>query len=132
MALRAKLLRRSSRGRTRTCDPFTRNGQGIVPASGKANSWRVGNPDANPETRPNRTRQTVPEPHRAKRRETSESHRSSPPGNLLLGQKEVQLPASNLPTLRGSLDKYAGTLRHPRGADPWPVALIPFSHAQRH
>src|SRR6266699_2885684 len=53
----------SSRGRTRTCDPLTRNRRACVLGSRKQSGWRAGNPDANPEAHTNRTRQTVPTPH---------------------------------------------------------------------
>ncbi len=69
---------RSSRGRTRTCDPLTPNGHDRVLGRRKIRDWRAGNPEETSETHPNRTRPTVPEPYRAKRSETSEQHRSPP------------------------------------------------------
>ena len=71
---------RSSRGRTRTCDPLTPNGHDRVLGRRKIRDWRAGNPEETSETHPNRTRPTVPEPYRAKRSETSEQHRSPPNG----------------------------------------------------
>src|SRR6266571_3716727 len=62
----------SSRGRTRTCDPLTRNGHGRVLGIRKLSAWRPGNPDENPETGPNRTRPTVPTPYPAKKSATRE------------------------------------------------------------
>src|SRR5947208_5324103 len=53
-------LEEGSRGRTRTCDPLTRNGHGLALGSRTVNSWRAGNPGENSETHPKRTRPTVP------------------------------------------------------------------------
>jgi len=55
-----------------------RNSYGLPLGSRNVNSWRAGNPDENPATCLNHTRQTVPGPYRAKPSETSERHRSSP------------------------------------------------------
>src|SRR5207247_92825 len=63
---------RNSRGGTRTPDPLTRNGLARVLGSRKLSAWRPGNLDANPETRPNRTRPTVPTPYPAKKSATRE------------------------------------------------------------
>jgi hypothetical protein len=63
---------RSSRGRTRTCDPLTRNRPARLLGSRKLSGWRAGNPDENPETGPNRTQPTVPTPYPAKKSVTRE------------------------------------------------------------
>src|SRR5690242_5770308 len=64
---------RSSRGRTRTCDPVTRNRPARVLGNRKLSDWRLGNPDENPETGPNRTRPTVPTSYPAKESATRDA-----------------------------------------------------------
>ena len=51
---------RSSRGRTRTCDPLTPNGHDRVLGRRKIRDWRAENPEETSETHPKRTCPTVP------------------------------------------------------------------------